>query len=296
MRPLQVDEARAEENGDVIESEDEEIGDIESEEEEDEKFARDSDSDVDPDEELPPELAKILGVEQKGAKGSRNEKNAKTATTTAKPAKPAKLPNQPKEKKPKARMGQRARRAMAFTTHGDNANHVKAVREERDRTKRQAAEQEANMHPAWAAKRAAAAALDVLVGTKVAFGEDGAAAGNVGHAGPRRSVPAPPAPGGGRGGGGRGSGANDFGGRGAGRGGGRDGGGGRGGAGGGYDRGHKTQGANLKAIKKAEERESHPGEEALRGRDQRHGRGCWEGHATHGSFGGPGEGLERERR
>lgn len=54
-------------------------------------------------------------------------------------------------------------------------------------------------------------------------------------------MPAPPAPGGGRGGGGRGSGANDFGGRGAGRGGGRDGGGGRGGAGGGYDRGHKTQ-------------------------------------------------------
>ena len=67
--------------------------------------------------------------------------------------------------------------------YGDNANHVKLEREERERQRKQQADQEANMHPAWAAKRATAAALAAAPkGRKVAFGEDGAAAGDLGHA------------------------------------------------------------------------------------------------------------------
>ena len=164
----------AEENGE----------DVSDEDDDDEAFARESDDDVDPDEELPPELAKILGVQQKGtgatkASGKGGKDGAKQQRTKQEPAK--------KEKKPKKRMGQRARRALAEQMYGDNANHVKLEREERERQRKQQADQEANMHPAWAAKRAAAAALAAAPkGRKVAFGEDGTAAGDLGHAGPKR--------------------------------------------------------------------------------------------------------------
>lgn len=86
----------------------------------------------------------------------------------------------PAKKKPKKRMGQRARRAIAEAKFGQNANHIKAEREEQMRRERQAREQEemAKMHPAWAAKRAAAAALAAAPkGTKVSFGDDGDAVG-----------------------------------------------------------------------------------------------------------------------
>ena len=215
----------AEENGE----------DVSDEDDDDEAFARESDDDVDPDEELPPELAKILGVQQKGtgatkASGKGGKDGAKQQRTKQEPAK--------KEKKPKKRMGQRARRALAEQMYGDNANHVKLEREERERQRKQQADQEANMHPAWAAKRAAAAALAAAPkGRKVAFGEDGTAAGDLGHAGPKREVPPPPRGGGGGGGG---------------RGGGRD--GGRGGGRGGVDRSTKTNKAPPAAAKKPKEK------------------------------------------
>ena len=86
----------AEENGE----------DVSDEDEDDEAFARESDSDVDPDEELPPELAKILGVQQKGtdatrASGKRGKRSTEQPKTKQESAK--------KQKKPKKRMGQRAR-------------------------------------------------------------------------------------------------------------------------------------------------------------------------------------------
>ena len=215
----------AEENGEDVSDEDEDDG----------AFARESDSDVDPDEELPPELAKILGVQQKGtdatrASGKGGKRNTEQPKTKQEPAK--------KQKKPKKRMGQRARRALAEQMFGDNANHVKMEREERERQRKQQADQEANMHPAWAAKRAAAAALAAAPkGRKVAFGEDGAVAGDLGHAGPRREVPPPP--------------SGVRGGRG-GRGGGRD--GGRGGGRGGVDRSTKKKMSPPAVAKKPKEK------------------------------------------
>ena len=196
----------AEENGE----------DVSDEDAEDEAFARESDRDVDPDEELPPELAKILGVQQKSTGSTKaSSKGGKSRTTKLK----TKQVPAEKEKKPKKRMGQRARRALAEQIYGDNANHVKMEREERERQRKQQADQEANMHPAWAAKRAAAAALAAAPkGRKLAFGEDGVAAGDLGHAGPKRVVPPPPS-------GGRGVGVGSGGGRDGGRSGG--GGGGR---------------------------------------------------------------------
>ena len=216
----------AEENGE----------DVSDEDNDDEAFARKSDSDVDPDEELPPELAKILGVQQKGtdatkASGKGGKSSVKQPRKNQEPAK--------KEKKQKKRMGQRARRALAEQMYGDNANHVKLEREERERQRKQQADQEANMHPAWAAKRATAAALAAAPkGRKVAFGEDGAAAGDLGHAGPKRQVPPPPS--GGRGGGG----------------GGRDGGrgGGRSGGSGGVDRSKKMKTPPPAVAKKPKEK------------------------------------------
>ena len=148
-------EEAANEGGDVGSSDDEE----------------EEESESDPDEELPPELAKILGVEQKRKKGGNVKDEKKGAKKKAEP---------PAKKKPKKRMGQRARRAIAEAKFGQNANHIKAEREEQMRRERQAREQEemAKMHPAWAAKRAAAAALAAAPkGTKVSFGDDGDAVG-----------------------------------------------------------------------------------------------------------------------
>ena len=170
----------------------------------------DSDDESDPDEELPPELARILGVEQKPKAGKyagqRGRDKKKTATAETAPLK--------KEKKPKKRMGQRARRLLAEQIHGQNANHIKQEREEQERRVRQAREQEQNMHPSWAAKRAAANALAAAPrGAKVTFGDgenDGSSRG--GRGGGR----------GGDGGRGRGGGRGGDGGRGGGRGTGRE--------------------------------------------------------------------------
>ena len=137
-----------------------------------------------PDDELPPELKRVLGV------GSRKGPDSKRGADSRRRAAPAREPA-PK-KKPKKRMGQRARRLLAEQMYGADANHVKMERLERERVERQAREQEANMHPAWAAKRAARAALAAApVGKKVSFGEDGAASAAE-HVGPKRTVPPPP--------------------------------------------------------------------------------------------------------
>ena len=123
---------------------------------------------------------------------------------------------------------------------GDNANHVKMEREERERQRKLQADQEANMHPRVGGKTWAAAALaaEAPKGRKVAFGEDGAVAGDLGHAGPRRED-APPPSGGVRGAGG-------------GRGGGRD--GGRGGGRGGVDRSMKKKMPPPAVVKKPKEK------------------------------------------
>ena len=135
-----------------------------------------------PDDELPPELKRVLGVGSR--KGTGFEARGGFAPSRARRGSPRLLP--------KKRMGQRARRLLAEQMYGADANHVKMERLERERVERQAREQEANMHPAWAAKRAARAALAAApVGKKVSFGEDGAASAAE-HVGPKRTVPPPP--------------------------------------------------------------------------------------------------------